>query len=318
MGLVLSRITQTVGADSPPEGAQNENALLKVLCGIIYPGSEIRYWDQSGSSREKTIISLHHREYGPVSLALGIAAWERQVEFQIKLTLALNTLLKRSAAATLQLCDPMSVSASQQEWRRYGIFQLGSHTAPTISGELFVCGELGKIAATIGSATDLSLLPRYVKGDFRLAGGRVHQSSGKRAQLILELQNVEGALRESSPYKYKAMILVEGHALPVAAASGNGTITLKVGDTMEEDNNGNGSPVNPSASLQGSNGRVVLKLGELELTPEQLLEVRPGSTLSFKSPEVLKAIIEVDGTPWAEAEVEWSPESVVLNITKMS
>lgn len=62
---------------------------------------------------------------------------------------------------------------------------------------------------------------------------------------------------------------------------------------------------------------VTLDLGEIELTAEQLLSLRPGMKLTFERPAQFEATLRIAGTPWAVSDLTLEDGSVQLTITEL-
>ncbi len=62
---------------------------------------------------------------------------------------------------------------------------------------------------------------------------------------------------------------------------------------------------------------ITLDLGEIELSAEQLLRLRPGMKLTFERPAQFEATLRIAGTPWAVSELTVDQERVQLTITDL-
>ncbi len=57
---------------------------------------------------------------------------------------------------------------------------------------------------------------------------------------------------------------------------------------------------------------VTMDIGEISLTPGELLALRPGDNLTFKVTEKMGGLLRIDGAPWAY--VDFKVEQGVLSL----
>jgi flagellar motor switch/type III secretory pathway protein FliN len=64
--------------------------------------------------------------------------------------------------------------------------------------------------------------------------------------------------------------------------------------------------------------RATLDLGEVELSLDELLALRPGSTVSFARPALLQGAIRVQGGLWALVDIECKEDEISLRVRELT
>ena len=63
---------------------------------------------------------------------------------------------------------------------------------------------------------------------------------------------------------------------------------------------------------------VSMDLGEIELTVEELLSLRPGSKVSFVRPQTLSGCLRLSGGEWAYVDIALSESSMELTVRELA
>lgn len=327
MGLKLTKVSQP---ELDPNASKAAAVLQLFLKSLIEPEAEemehfsrLQFWKKiKGSELEKEFTGSNQSHLA-FELIDGGRLWiglnlhimyspekdcvnkDWSVYRQLRTAIEINQLLQSMGEERVVVVNPGSVLLSHLEIFRFGVQDQSLKPLGVVEcGGDLVSFETA-LGVTEGSANDR--LPPRAPAELPRANPPVKHAT--KLTLLAYLPTMASELQSGIPYAFQGALVGQTGSWSFNGSRGREQLIITVAASWSEKEN---------CAMKDQCSGVVIKLGELELTPEQMLEVRPGTTLSFAAPEVLDAVVEVGGVAWAHAEVEWTGQEISLHITKMA